>query len=128
MRVANELDQLVGEPEFSAGRTAHGRGRQVAAQRDDALHAGVAVLLQQGGDVGAGRAHTGEVRCGLDAGLLHNLDQGVVRPVLIRASGAVGHTEKTGFDARQLIDQRRQFRPARRGPRREQLERKMRVA
>ena len=123
MLLADEADQLVGVVEFAGRSGAHRRGRQIAAQRHDALDARFAVARKLRRNVGARRANAGEVRRGLHAAVLHHRQQGFVRAFLVRPARAVGHGEVVGPQRRQLADHGRQLGHALRRARRKQLER-----
>ena len=56
-------DEVAGVGVVGGGLVVLGRtGREIATQGQDVFHAGGAVLIDLGGDIGVGTAHTGEVR------------------------------------------------------------------
>ena len=105
VQLADEGDQLVGEPEAPRGPheflLALGR---VAAQGQDVLDVVLFHLLDNAGDVVPRRGHTGQVGEGLAAELVFHargdLDRLVPRP----AAGAVGHGDEIGLELLQLGD------------------------
>ncbi|MCY1433218.1 hypothetical protein D9M71_492400 [compost metagenome] len=90
--VADEFHQLVGETQLAAGH-AHA-GRQVAAQGDDALDAGILVVGQQGAQFGLAVADAGQVRRGGYLHLAVQLQHGLQGAVAGGAAGAIGAGEE----------------------------------
>ncbi len=91
---ADERHQFVGVLELADAAHA---GRQVAAQRDDALDAHVFVGEQQRTDVVARRADAGQVRRGVVSFGVDQLDR-LQRAVLCGAARAEGDGEEFRFD------------------------------
>ena len=122
MDFSDEADEFVGVVEFAGRGGAHGGCGQIAAEGDDALDAGLAVAVKMGGNVSARGAYAGEVRGGLDAGVLDNGEDGLVGAFLAGAASTVGDGEIVGAEGGELLDDGRELGKAFRGAGREELE------